>query len=171
MCGGLWDCLSLEDQNKTFSRRRVIRIGTVEMAVGRKPVLPALPVLSGTDGLFGDTTNSSEQKVWMFVLLKTVTVRLQALSVAQPIPAITKGKRLLFPTAKKKTQELVSSLLSSALKTHMHWERKLCSEWSRVHDFFLLTEMHELISIPSMQRPSRSVLWSHCLLPSTEGTL
>lgn len=99
MCGGLWDCLSLEDQNKTFSRRRVIRIGTVEMAVGRKPMLPALPVLSGTDGLFGDTTNSSEQKVWMFVLLKTVTVRLQALSVAQPIPAITKGKRLLFPTA------------------------------------------------------------------------
>lgn len=93
MCGGLWDCLSLEDQNKTFSRRRVIRIGTVEMAVGRKPML------SGTDGLFGDTTNSSEQKVWMFVLLKTVTVRLQALSVAQPIPAITKGKRLLFPTA------------------------------------------------------------------------
>lgn len=83
MCVELWDFLSLNDQSKTFSRRRTISIGTVEMDAGRRPVL------SGTDE---DRANSLEQKVRIFVLLRTVILLLQALSVAQPIPAITKAK-------------------------------------------------------------------------------
>lgn len=153
MCVGLWDCLSLGDQNKTFSRRRKTRIGTVEMDVGRRPVLSGTDepgVLSGTDEPGGNTGRPLKQKVWTSMLSRIVIFRLQALSVAQPIPAITMERGLLLPFTKKKTQELVSSLLSSALLTHIHWERKLCSKWSRVHDFCLFTEMHESSCIPSI---------------------
>ena len=86
MCVELWDLLSLNGQSKTFSRRRTISIGTVEMDAGRRPVL------SGTDELVGNTANSLEQKVRISVLLRTVILLLQALSVAQPIPAMTKAK-------------------------------------------------------------------------------
>ena len=86
MCAEPWDLPSLNDQSKTFSRRRTISIGTVEMDAGRRPVL------SGTDELVGNTANSLEQKVRISVLLRTVILLLQALSVAQPIPAMTKAK-------------------------------------------------------------------------------
>lgn len=86
MCVELWDLLSLNDQRKTFSRRRTISIGTVEKDAGRRPVL------FGADELVGNTENILEQKVRIFVLLRTVILRLQALSVTQPIPAITMEK-------------------------------------------------------------------------------
>ena len=84
-------CLSLNDQSKSFNRRRTISIGTVEMDAGRKPEFSP-EVSSGTDELVGNTANLLEQKVKIFVLLRTVILLLQALWVAQPIPAITKAK-------------------------------------------------------------------------------
>ena len=85
VCAEPWDLPSLNDQSKTFSRRRTISIGTVEMDAGRRPVL------SGVDGLVGNS-NLVKQKVKIFVLLITVILLLQALSVTQPIPDITVGK-------------------------------------------------------------------------------
>lgn len=93
MCVGLWDGLSLEDQTKTFSKRRLIRTGTVEMDADRRPKP------SGADEGVGSTGNPLEQKVRIFTKSKTVIFRLQALSVAQPDPTITTERGLLLPTA------------------------------------------------------------------------
>lgn len=83
-----------------------MRTGTVEMNAGRRPVL------FGDDEVVENTGNPPEQKVRIFTLSKTVIFRLQALSVAQPIPITTNERRLLLPTAEKKIQELVFPLSS-----------------------------------------------------------
>lgn len=155
VCVGLWDGLSLEDQTKTFSKRRLIRTGTVEMDADRRPKP------SGADEGVGSTGNPLEQKVRIFTKSKTVIFRLQALSVAQPDPTITTERGLLLPTAEKKTQELVFPFFCPP-HPHPLGKETVLLGWSRIHNFCLLSEMCASSTIPRMQRLSFGILWSYC---------